>query len=241
MKTYSAMIIEDEPQHRDHLLDLLHQEFPAIHLVKVCKSGREALEQVPVHTPDLLFLDIDLGDMNAFELLHRLNTNHIKIIFTTAYQDWALKAFQVNALHYLLKPVQLSELQEAIKRLDNGYHTVDIKEITAAIHQYQSRVLAVKEKTSVQFLQIDSVMCLQASESYSMIHYEEPPLRKTIISSHNLCHFEQELQLHGFLRVHKSWLVNAKHIRKYDRAKSELELHSGEKIPVSRQKKYLFG
>jgi two-component system LytT family response regulator len=241
MKTYSAIIVEDDSFHMEHLVDLLHSDFPQIRISKVCSSGKEALEQIPLYAPDLLFLDIDLGDMDAFQLLNKMISNSFRIIFTTAYQDWAIKAFQVNALHYLLKPIQADELKEAVDRLGKENQLTDIREIAAALNQYNNRMLAIREKTSVQYLSIEKIRYLEADESYTKIYYTDNMGHKTMLSSNNLSYFEKELETHGFLRVHKSFLVNRSHIRTYLRSNSMVELANGDQIPVARQKKFLFG
>lgn len=241
MKTYNAIIVEDDSFHLEHLVDLLHDGFPQIRIVKVCKSGKEALEQIPLHAPDLLFLDIDLGDMDAFQLLNKMNFNDFSVIFTTAYQDWAIKAFQVNALHYLLKPIQAEELKEAVGRLGKGGQLTDIREIAAALNQYNSRMLAIREKTTVQYLNIEKISYLEADESYTKIFYAENMEQKTMLSSNNLSYYERELELYGFIRVHKSFLVNKNHIRSFWRTDCKVELNDGQRIPVARQKRFLFG
>lgn len=241
MKTYNAIIVEDDSFHLEHLVDLLHAGFPQIRIVKVCKSGKEALEQIPLHAPDLLFLDIDLGDMDAFQLLNKMNFNDFSVIFTTAYQDWAIKAFQVNALHYLLKPIQAEELKEAVGRLGKDHQLTDIREIAAALNQYNSRMLAIREKTTVQYLNIEKISYLEADESYTKIFYAENMEQKTMLSSNNLSYYERELELYGFIRVHKSFLVNKNHIRSFWRTDSKVELIDGQRIPVARQKRFLFG
>lgn len=241
MKTYNAIIVEDDPFHLEHLVDLLHAGFPQIRIVKVCKSGKEALEQIPLHAPDLLFLDIDLGDMDAFQLLNKMNFNDFSVIFTTAYQDWAIKAFQVNALHYLLKPIQAEELKEAVGRLGKDHQLIDIKAIATALNQFNHRMIAIREKTSVQYLGIEKISYLEADESYTKIYFCENMEQKTMLSSNNLSHFEKELEAHGFIRVHKSFLVNKRHVRAYQRTESKVELINGQRIPVARQKRFLFG
>lgn len=241
MKTYNAIIVEDDSFHLEHLVDLLHTGFPQIRIVKVCSSGKDALEQIPLHAPDLLFLDIDLGDMDAFQLLNKMNFNDFSVIFTTAYQDWAIKAFQVNALHYLLKPIQAEELKEAVGRLGKDHQLTDIREIAAALNQYNNHMLAIREKTTVQYLNIEKISCLEADESYTKICYTENLEQKTMLSSNNLSHYEKELEPHGFIRVHKSFLVNKRHVRAYQRTESKVELSNGQRIPVARQKRFLFG
>ncbi len=241
MKTYNAIIVEDDSFHLEHLVDLLHAGFPQIRIVKVCKSGKEALEQIPLHAPDLIFLDIDLGDMDAFQLLDKMNYNDFSVIFTTAYQDWAIKAFQVDALHYLLKPIQAEELKEAVGRLGKDHQLTDIREIAAALNQYNNRMLAVREKTSVQYLSIEKICYLEADESYTKIYYTDNMEQKTMLSSKNLSYFEKELETHGFIRVHKSFLVNKSHVRTFLRSDGKVELTNGQIIPVARQKRFLFG
>lgn len=240
MKTFNTIIVEDDPLHREHLIDLLSAGFPQIKLVKVCRTAKEALEFIPLLAPDVIFMDINLGEHNAFDVLSTLQTSHIHVVFTTAYSDWAIKAFEINAIHYLLKPIDPDDLRIAIERIENAASIANLNVLAEAIHLQGKKLLVIKEKTAVQFLPVDKVRFLEADESYTIIHFDEGNERKTMLSSHNLSYFEKEWQPQGFLRVHKSFLINGSHIRKFDRTQSELELVSGDKIPVSRQKKYFF-
>ncbi|MCK9451276.1 MAG: LytTR family DNA-binding domain-containing protein [Bacteroidales bacterium] len=240
MKTYSAVIIEDEAMYREHLTELLQNGFPEIKLLKTCCSGEEALQQLPLLAPDVVFMDIDLGDMNAFDVIGQLNLSRTRLIFTTAYTNWAAQAFQVNALHFLLKPITKPDLREAIDRLEERHPAVEVKELLANMHQFTHQTLAIREKKAIQYLIIADILFLEADESYTKIFYLKKEDVASITTSQGLLYFEEELQKHGFLRINKKYLVNSQYINSYNRTDSTAELSSGHLLPVSRSKRYLF-
>ncbi|MCC7319299.1 MAG: response regulator transcription factor [Bacteroidales bacterium] len=240
MRKYTAVIIEDEEIYRDHLTEMLHKNFPEIELLKLCCCGAEALKQLPLFTPDVVFMDVDLGDMNAFDVISQLNLHHTRLIFTTAFASWAAQAFQVNALHFLLKPISLSDLREAIDRLEERQSAIEVKELLANMHQFTNQTLAIREKNAIQYLKIANILFLEADENYTRILYLDRNELTTITTSKGLLHFEGELQPHGFLRINKKYLVNSEHIIRYNRTNSTVELSSGHFLIVSRSKHYLF-
>lgn len=243
MKTFKTIIVEDDPLHREHLIDLLSTGFPQIKLIKVCKTAKEALEFIPLMAPDVVFMDINLGEHNAFDVLSTLQTSHIHVVFTTAYSDWAIKAFEINAIHYLLKPIDPDDLRIAIERIENTAHNTDLSAMAEAIHKRNNRMLVIREKTVMQYLPIDQIVYLHADESYTKVFWFEKNVNdlKTTLSSHNLSYYEAELQSYGFIRIHKSFLINSAHLRRFDRAEQEVILSGNVLIPVSRQKRHLLG
>lgn len=240
MKIFTAVIIEDEEIYREHLTELLRNNFPEIKLIKTCCSGEEALKQLPLLSPDVVFMDIDLGDMNAFDVIGQLNLQQTRLIFTTAFTSWAAQAFQVNALHFLLKPITLTDLREAIDRLEERQPFLEVKELLANMHQFTHQTLAIREKKGIQYLKIDNILFLEADESYTKIFYLKKENVATITTSQGLLYFEGELQKHGFLRINKKYLINSQYINSYNRTNSTVELSSGHLLIVSRSKRYLF-
>lgn len=240
MKIFTALIIEDEEVYRDHLTELLQNNFPEIKLLKTCCNGEEALKQLPLLSPDVVFMDIDLGDMNAFDVIGQLNLQQTRLIFTTAYTSWAAQAFQVNALHFLLKPITLPDLREAIDRLEKRQPAIEVKELLANMHQFTHQTLAIREKKGIQYLKVDNILFLEADENYTRIFYLERNEVTAATTSKGLFYFEEELQCHGFLRISKKHLINSQHIDRYNRTNSSAELSSGHLLNVSRSKRYLF-
>lgn len=240
MKIYQAVIIEDEQLYRAHLTELLQKHFPEIQLLQSCCTGKEALKQLPLLSPDVIFMDIDLGDMNAFEVISQLNLQKTRIIFTTAYANWAAQAFRINAVHFLLKPISLADLREAVNRLQERHAAIEVGELLANMHQFVHQTLALKEKSGIQYLKIESILFLEADENYSRIYYfKQNELVSTTISQ-SLLHFEEVLRKHGFLRISKKHLINNQYVVRYDRTNATAELSSGHSLTVSRNKRHLF-
>jgi two-component system LytT family response regulator len=240
MKTYKAVIIEDEQIYRDHLAGLLQNHFPEILLLKSCCNGEEALKQLPLLSADVVFMDIDLGDMNAFDVISQLNLQQTRIIFTTAYASWAAQAFRVNAVHFLLKPITLADLREAVNRLQERHAAIEVEELLANMHQFMYQTLTLKEKSGIQYLKINNILFLEADENYTRIFYFKQNELVTTTIPQSLLHFEEELQKHGFLRISKKHLINNQFVIRYDRTNAIAELSSGHSLAVSRTKRHLF-
>jgi two-component system LytT family response regulator len=164
MKRYSALIIDDERLARFSLSKKL-RNFPEINIVGEASGIVSAIKAIEALNPDLLFLDIQLSDGNGFDLLNKIDFNG-KIIFVTAYDEYAFRAFEINARDYLLKPVSAERLKNAINRLKSE----DQAETFAAVSKfrYNDRIM-IEQKNSINFLKIDDIVLINASKSYTII------------------------------------------------------------------------
>ncbi len=232
-----TLIVEDDSDHLHHLEKLINTHYPYLHLINPCSSGSEALQAIRQQNPDLIFLDIDLTDMNAFELLDNFHEHEFQIIFTTAYNEYAVKAFRAHAIDYLLKPILEKELSEALQKVQYQRKGIDeFKKFILEPFHKQNKFLKVNEKNKTTFLPKDQIIYLQAGRSYTEIHYYENGEKKKLLASNNLSVFESQLIDFDFVRIHQSYLVNRSQIYEFLKKDKKVKLFAGEILPVSRSK-----
>jgi len=235
-----ALIVDDEQSSIDLLQWLIGQYCPDITTIKTAKSVSDALPLIQSFQPDLLFLDIQMPHENGFELLSAIENWNFEVIFTTAYNEYAIQAIRFSALDYLLKPVDETELVKAIER----YHNKKVhKHATQGLfrnfmqnmtnEKKEDFRLALADASEVRYVKLQEIIRLQADSNYTRIYLSNA---KSFVSAKTLKEYDAILKTHGFLRVHKSHLVNPAHINYYNR-QGYLHLHDGSVIEVARRKK----
>lgn len=234
-----CLIIDDDPFIQDLLEDKLSQYFQEIQILAVASSGNEGIEKINTLKPDLIFLDVEMNDMTGFEMLNRLDKITFKTIFITSYNHYAIKAIRFNALDYLLKPFDLEELKNAIKRYkkyskQNEY----IDNVSLALSNLKSKdvpnhVLTLNTQQGVLQLKLKHILFVEADSNYSKIHLVKG--RKELVSK-TLGNLEEILNDKGFFRCHKSYLINKSHIVSNPKSFS-VTLSDNATIPISRRKK----
>lgn len=231
MKT---ILIDDEPLARSLLTELLEDE-KDIEIVASCNDGFEGMKAIQEHQPDLIFLDIQMPKITGFELLELLD-NPPKVIFTTAYDEYALKAFEVNALDYLLKPVSIERLQKALEKVRTQIRQPDAeppKDMGALQLPEQSQRIVVKDGGHIKIIPLPEVLYIEAADDYVKVTTAD----KYYLKHQRMAHFEVQLPAHQFVRVHRSYIVNVQHIHKvelYEKENYCVILRNNAKIPVSR-------
>jgi len=231
MKT---ILIDDEPLARSLLAELLEDE-KDIEIVASCNDGFEGMKAIQEHQPDLIFLDIQMPKITGFELLELLD-NPPKVIFTTAYDEYAIKAFEVNALDYLLKPVNPERLQKALEKVRHQIRQPQpTQEHEAKNLQLpeQSQRIVVKDGGHIKIIPLPEVLYIEAADDYVKVTTAD----KYYLKHQRMAHFEANLPGHQFVRVHRSYIVNVQHIHKvelYEKENYCVILRNGAKIPVSR-------
>lgn len=234
-----VVIIEDEKPSRDTLTTLL-QQHASIELIGTATSMREGLELLQNQSPDLVFLDIDLGDGTGFDLLSQLPERNFHLVFTTGHNNQALAAFEFGALHYLLKPLTAVRLAEAINRVAkvNG-SSEDPRILEEVIRNQRADKLptrmVIQTTSSNRYVEIKEIVRFEGDGGYTKIFLQEE--EKPITTSKNLGAYEKQFALHPeFCRVHKSHLVNLYFVSEFIKTDGgELLLRDGTKrIGVSR-------
>ncbi len=236
-----AIIIDDEKGSIDSLLWELENFQETIKVVGISQSPSEGIQLIEKQQPDLLFLDINMPEMDGFQLIKKLNSTNFKIIFTTAYDQYAIKAFKVNAIDYLLKPINEEDLKKALdkillpqtekqfkKKLELLFENIDNKE-----KNQQQIVLPTYE--GLEFVEVENIIRCESESNYSYIHLIN---EKPILVSKTLKDLEELLPEKYFYRVHHSHLINLKYIRKYANAnQGTIILKDTTEIPISRRRK----
>lgn len=235
-----AMMVDDEQSSLDLLQWLVGQYCPDISAVRTARSVQEAMPLIQSFKPDIVFLDIQMPHQSGFDLLTTIDNWNFEVIFTTAYNEFAIQAIRFSALDYLLKPVDESELKKAVERYK-------AKRIYAPAGQLLFRnfiqnisqgsrekfKLALADATEIKYVQLNEIIRLQAESNYTHIFLSG---NKVFVSAKTLKEYDEILQGHKFLRVHKSHLVNPAHIESYDK-QGVLCMSDGTKVEVARRKK----
>lgn len=236
-----ALIIDDELKARNIIDHYIVNFIPEITEIKQADSVDTALEILKSYQPGIVFLDVEMPHKNGFDFLTEIKEPNFDVIFTTAYNQYAIQAIRFSALDYLLKPVDPDELKVAVQRhLEKKESAQQKKEmfdnLVANIEKKEVKdfKIAVPSSEGVYFFMIDDILRMEADRSYTHIHLIN---RKPFIASKTLKHFEEMLDEFKFIRTHKSHLVNPKHITRISNDNEFVLLTDGSKVEVSRRKK----
>lgn len=216
---YRTLIADDEQPARDRLKKLLSEHAEKIELVGEAKNGTECRDLIDQLYPDLVFLDIQMPGLNGFEVLQQ--TAHTPVVvFCTAYDEFALQAFETNSIDYIVKPVKAERIQKSIEKLDSLKQNADKQELLRIITTYLNQA-PKKEITSIPvklgdrmlFVKIEDIAWFEAEEKYVTIHLSDG---KTYLSDLTIKSLEEKLG-EGFIRIHRSLLVSISRIREINR------------------------
>lgn len=235
----TAIIVEDELQSCKQLQALLCEYCPDIVVLGKASYVNDAFTLFLSKCPDLIFLDIELGEETGFDLLNMIGNKPFAVIFTTAHEQYGIRAIKFSALDYLLKPVQPTELLLAVQKAVEqqrlyGNNAQQIKQLMQQLQQKagQEKIITVAQSRELRFLQVADIMYCASSNNYTNIFMLDG---EKLTASKGIFYFDDLLQPTGFLRVHQSYLVNPKYIRSIKR-EQELELQDKTIVPVSRLK-----
>ena len=234
-----AIIIDDEPKARSLLANLIKEHIKIIDVVAEAENVKEAVKLINKHQPELIFLDIEMPIENGFALFEYFENPTFATIFCTAYSEYALQAFEVSAADYLLKPLSLSKLKEAVeKAIKNVGQNAIIKNINVlreniTVKQLQKIGLSLAD--GITFLKIEDILYFEADGSYTHVLTKN---EKYLVSK-KIKDFDELLDSdERFFRVHRSFLVNISQIKKYCKKDGATLLFENNKvIPVAREKK----
>ena len=235
MKPIKALIVEDNAFMATVLNDLLTQHATDIAVLNIANTGKKALRLIASEKPDVVFLDIELPDMTGFELLQQLGDINFQTIFTTSHSHYAIKAFRFNALDYLIKPIQETELDEAVKRLlKSAGNTIEVKHALSNLQSQsvEDQKLVLPTQNGTLRLPLKQITHIEGERNYSYIYLSNGSRE---LSSKNLAYFEDILIDKNFFRSHRSYLVNRYHINTLKN--DQFVLKNGIEIPISRRKR----
>jgi len=234
----SAILVDDEESARDVLENLLKRFCPQIYLKGKYKNIVEAVEAIKTIKPNLVFLDIQMPNYSGLEIVKFFEQIDFDIIFITAYDKYALRAFEVSATEYLLKPIDIERLKEAVQKVRSNLglkQNVDnLAMLRNTLESKELKKIVVVEKGYRQLIDLATLVAIEAQESYCCIYTTD----KKYTVSKNLKHFETLLEENAdFIRVHKSWLVNKNQIESYSKSELQIQLKNGVFAKLSKYKK----
>jgi len=230
-----VILIDDEPLARSIINEYL-QKHPELEIVAECNDGFEGVKAIQQHEPDLIFLDIQMPKINGFEMLELIDQSP-SVIFTTAFDEFAIKAFEAHAIDYLLKPFSQERFDKAIQKwkeqkAGSKKNTEELLE-TASQSPSQTQRIVVKNGSKIKIIPVQDVFYLEAADDYVKVHTQEG----SFLKNKTMNHFEQTLDANLFVRTHRSYIVNIQQITRIDPYEKDNHiaiLRSGGKVPVSR-------
>jgi two-component system LytT family response regulator len=233
-----AVIVDDELSGIEVLEYALKRHCPEIEILQSFSSSTEALEKIPLLMPDVLFMDVEMPQLNGFELVEKLAANNFQVIFTTAYNEFALKAFRVSALDYLLKPVDVDELKAAVSKLrslvkqDNQAMEALLDYIKS---QKQINKISISTEKGIHFIDSTDVLYCLSTGPYTVFYLKD---KQELVCSKSIGEYEKQLFDKGFYRIHNSSLINVEHLKRFVRTDGGyVEMSDGRTLTVSRRKK----
>ncbi len=234
-----AIIIDDEDRARNTLASFIKQFCPEVEIIASVANVPAGVIAINQHRPQLVFLDIEMPEYNGFELLNFFRDVDFEIIFVTAYHEYTLKAFEVSAVDYLLKPVDIDKLKAAVEKAVSRLNKQDMQQridlLKDAFHHDQFNKIALPVSDGLLFVEVNDIMYLEADGSYTNVHLRTGA---PLLVSKKIKFFEDVLAARAnFFRSHKSYIVNINFIKKYNRGESSLLLENGKSVYVARERK----
>lgn len=235
MNTLRAILVEDEPSGMENLQWKLKTYCPEVEVIATCSSGEEAIKSIRRHLPDLLFLDIRLGDMTGFDVLKAVRHPSFEVIFTTSYDEYAIEAIKSSALDYLLKPLDVDELIDAVGKARVKFLQQAQVSNRLATQPGQPARMAFPISTGKLFLDVKNIIYAEADDNIALLHLPE---KKQVKLTKPLSWVENQLEDFGFCRIHNSYLINFNQMTEFIRNDGGYVIMSdGKAISVSRRRK----
>lgn len=228
----SCIIIDDEPLARSIVVEYL-MSYPEIKILAECSDGFEGMKAIQSLQPDLIFLDVQMPKINGFELLELIE-NPPAIIFTTAFDEYALKAFEANAIDYLLKPFNKDRFDKAIQKFNsNLIPKIETDKIQLPANSSQQNRIVVKSEGKIKIIPTNEIQYIEANGDNVKIMSNEGSFSK----NKTMSYFEEQLSTNDFVRIHRSYLVNVSLVSRidaYDKESHLAVLSNGIQLPVSK-------
>jgi two-component system LytT family response regulator len=238
---FTAIIIDDEPKSRMALRKKLADYCPQVTILAEATSGKEGITLIEQHQPQVVFLDIEMPRMNGFDMLQQIKQKNFHIIFTTAYNKYAIKAVRIAAFDYLLKPVDIEELRSAVQRIETfvsaaeQQNKIDILQHNISDQKKQFSKIAIHTLDGLLFFNIGDIIHLEANSNYTIIYFSN---HSKLVASKTLKEFEDLLPSDIFFRIHNSYLINLNYIKKYIKGDGgQVVLTNDAIVDVARRKK----
>jgi two-component system LytT family response regulator len=240
-----VIIVDDENLIRKMITGILNSECPDVSVLAQSGNVESAYSEIKRHNPDLVLLDIKLSDGTGFDLLERFDTINFKVIFVTAYEEYAIKAFEFSAIDYVVKPINPENLVLAIKKAEHSIQAELSLKLNTLLSNLSTpsednKKIVLKTSDNIHIININNILRLESDQNYSVFHLLDG---RNIMVSKTLGEYEELLSQNDFFRVHKSHLINLKQIKRYEKSNGgSLVMSNDSHIPVaSRKKEQLLG
>lgn len=237
-----AIIVDDEQKGIDTLKILIELFIQDVKVVAESTAAGASIELIENYKPEIVFLDINMPEMSGFDLLEKLQWRDFNLVFTTAHQEYALRALKNNAIDYLLKPIDHEDLKLTVERIQTKL-TQDLTE-TARFnyyellenrHQKQKQRILINSRTGVEYIDINDIVFLESQSNYTKIALKN---NREILSSKTLKEFETQLCTeHSFMRIHHSFIINLKRVSRYLKTEELVVMDDEQKIPLAKSRK----
>lgn len=233
----TAILIDDEHTALDALMAKLSKVAPDVNVLATFTMPSEAIAAIPRLDPTVVFLDVEMPNIDGFSLLNQLKDADFEVIFTTAYNQYAIHALRTRACDYLLKPIDETELLEALNRLKSKVEAKQ-KEQEKPLQQLRSGRIAIPSMKGLQFVQVEEIIWLSSDRNYTSFYLRNG---QQLVASRTLKDFETLLSPYGFIRVHHSSVINPQHVLEYLRGEGGVVILSDRtEVEVSKRRKQEF-
>jgi len=234
----NCIIIDDEKHCIKTLSSLLKINFPEVNILTTCLDSTKAYDLIQQHKPDFIFLDIEMPLLNGFDLLSKFEQLFFEVIFTTAYDSYAIKAIKFSALDYLLKPIGKEDLASAVEKIKNKQSSISKAQVqmATAVHNRQlPDTIALPTTEGLTFTHVNDIVYCTADGSYTRMYMTD---KSDILLSKTLGDVDELLSEYNFFRIHHSTLINLKQVKKYTRGEGgEVIMSNGQSLQVARTRK----
>ncbi|MDX1904641.1 MAG: LytTR family DNA-binding domain-containing protein [Thermonemataceae bacterium] len=233
-----AIIVDDEPMARKALANILRNHFPEVNILSECKNVPEAVQAITLHQPDIVFLDIEMPEYDGFSLLKFFRPEHINfhIIFITAYNQYALQAFEASATDYLLKPLRIEHLERALKKISTSTNK-NKQKYEVFLHNLitkNEKKIVLHNMDNIFVLNASDIIYLEADGSYTNIVSSSHP---DILMSKKLSSFDYLESFAYFFRSHRSFLININKIKRIDKKNFIIEMKNDAAVYLAQERK----
>lgn len=239
-----AILVDDEESSLSSLKEKLTAYCPEVTIIALCDNAQKGIAAINSLQPDIVFLDIEMPVMNGFVMLQKLDYKNFELVFTTAYDHYAIKAIRCSALDYLVKPVEIDDLKEAVRKaIANKSHSYPNPQIELLVEQLLTKKnnntrIAIPTTEGLQFVRTEDIIYLEASANYTNIYCTGS---KKFLVSRTMKDFEDILSPGIFLRIHNSYIINKSFAEKYIRGEGgQVVLSNGVVLDVAKRKKTEF-
>lgn len=241
---YRLVIVDDMRNAREVIASIIEKRCKNVNIVATAESVKSGIQAIKEHKPDIVLLDIQMHDGSGFELLNKLKPFNFKVIFITAYEEYALKAFKFSAVDYVLKPIDSVELVSAIEKAQQVLPQADTSQSLNALennytnHNKEQKKIVLKTQESIYVLNVKDIIRCEADENYTRFFLNDG---RRILISKPLKEYDEMLTEYGFFRVHQSHLINLDYFKQFKKIDGGFAVMSDKsEIPVSSRKKDLF-